>query len=143
MSNRIFTTPNHVIMGVTTVFSTLVHGAAFVAFGGGVFLALSILSSRGKLSADDYLAIVITFAFCMFHCLALIFLLERKNPQRRTYGFSVVTAVLEVIGVPTYALFGLGFYNEPYGFVLLIFAVLMFISLIGNIYCIIRHTLTK
>ncbi len=131
-------------MFITTLYSTIVHGSGFLAFGGGIFLAISRLTDKGKLTADNYLAIIIMFALCMFHCLTLIFLLDEKRSfKRRTYGYSVVTAVLEVIGVPVYTLFGLGFYNMPYGFVLLIFAILLFISLVGNIYCIIRHTLTK
>lgn len=141
--NLLITAPNYVIMAVTTVFSTLVHGAAFLVFGGGVFLAISRLSADGKLSENDYIAIIVSFVFCMFHCLALVFLLEKKSPARRTYGFSVVTLVLEILIIPVYCLTGLGTYNMPYGFVLLAFAALLFVSLVGNIYCVIRHTLTK
>lgn len=143
MGNRLMTTPNHVIMGVTTNYSLIVHGLAFLIFGGGMLYGvLEFYSSKG-FTIDEYIALIIMFWMFMYHTLALIFLLQVNNPRRRTYGYSVVTAVLEVIGVPAYALLGVIFFGKPYIFVVHIFTVLMFISLIGNIYCIIRHTITK
>ncbi len=143
MGNKIYTTPNHVIMGVTTNYSIIVHGLAFLIFGGGMLYGVLKFYSSAGFVVDEYIAIIIMFWIFMFYTLALIFLLQVNNPRRRTYAYSVVTAVLEVIGVPVYAFLGFIFLGKPYIFVVHIFAVLMFISLIGNIYCIIRHALTK
>ena len=143
MGNKIYTTPNHVIMGVTTNYSLIVHGLAFLIFGGGLLYGVLEFYSSAGFVVSEYIAAIIMFWMFMFHTLALIFLLQVNNPQRRTYGYSVVTVVLEVIGVPAYALLGVIGFGEPYIFVVWIFTVLMLISLIGNIYCVIRHTITK
>lgn len=140
--NLLITVPNHVIMAVTTIVSTLFHGGLFLAFGASIFLSFSALSSDGKMSISDYETLVGLFVLCMFHCLVLIFLLER-SPVRRTWGFSMVTLVLEIIIFPFYTLVWLGVIEGTWGHMFLLPAALMLVSLIGNIYCIVRHTITK
>ena len=142
MKNRTMTIPNYVIMGFTTVVSTIFHAILFLSFGGGLFLLFSRLTAHGKPTVDDYAIVVVMFVFWMFHCLALIFLLE-KSPRARTYGYSVVTLVLEVLVCPVYALVGYVNLGMPYGYIVLIFSAMMLVSLIGNIYCVIRHTIMK
>lgn len=142
MRNRIMSTENHVIMAFTSILSAIFHGGLFFTFGGGFFYALSVLSKDGELTADDYIAVIIMMALCMFHCFTFACLLE-KSFKTRTWGYSMVTLVLEVLIIPIYCLLGIGFSDMPYGKLLLLFAVMMFVSLVGNIYCVIRHTLTK
>ena len=79
MKNKTMTIPNYVIMGFTTVVSTIFHAILFLSFGGGLFLLFSRLTAHGKPTVDDYAIVVVMFVFWMFHCLALIFL--QKNLQ--------------------------------------------------------------
>lgn len=142
MRNRLLIIPNHVIMAVTTVVSTLLHGSLFLMFGGCLFLAITTLGNDGNMSVLDYETIIALFALLMYHCLALIFLLE-KSPRTRTWGFSVVTAVLEVVIIPVYALIWLGVIPGTYGYAFIVPVAMMLVSLVGNIYCVVRHTILK
>ena len=142
MFNRLISTANWVIMAATTVISAVFHGGLFFIFGGGIFLALSSLSKNGGIDADGYSAIIIMFVFCMFHCFVFGCLLERTI-RTRTWGYSVVTLVFEVFAIPAYIFVGSANSGMPYGKLLFVFAAMMAVSLIGNIYCVIRHTLTK
>lgn len=142
MRNRLISTPNHVIMGVTTVISIIFHAIMFLAFGTGMLVLYLTVENAGTPTVNDYAAIVLMFVFFMFHTFALICLLE-KSPKRRTYGYSVVTIILEVIACPVYAVLGYMTMGMPYSHVVLIFSAMLLLSLIGNIYCLIRHTIAK
>lgn len=142
MGNRLLTTPNHVIMGVTTVVSTIFHVIMFLAFGLGALVFYAITAGAGALGVSDYAVIIMMFVFFMFHMFAVICLLE-KSPVTRTYGYSVVTIVLEVIAIPVYAIVGYVTMGKPFYQVLFVFSAMLILSLVGNIYCVIRHTITK
>ena len=141
-SSRLLTVPNHVIMAVTTVVSTLLHGLLFLAFGGCMFLAITTLGNDGEMSVLDYETIIALLILLMYHCLALVFLLER-SPLTRTWGFSMVTLVLEIVIIPVYASIWLGVVPGTYGYVFIVPLIMMLVSLVGNIYCVIRHTILK
>lgn len=142
MANRLLTTPNHIIMGVTTVISTIFHAVIFLAYGVGMLLLYATAEQAGTPTAQDYAVIVVMFVFFMIHMFALICLLER-SPQGRTFGFSIITIVIELIVCPVYALGGYMTMGMPYNRVLLVFSAMLLFSLVGNIYCVIRHTITK
>ena len=142
MGNRLISTPNHVIMAVTTVISTIFHAVIFLAYGLGMLLLYATAEQAGTPTAQDYAVIVMMFVFFMLHAFALICLLER-SPRARTHGFSVVTIVLEVIACPVYALAGYMTMGMPYNRVVLVFSAMLLFSLVGNIYCVIRHTIAK
>lgn len=142
IKNKLLVVPNNVIMAVTTVVSTLLHGLLFLVFGGCMFWAISTLGNDGNMSVLDYETIIAFFVLLMYHCLALIFLLER-SPLTRTWGFSMVTLVLEVIIIPVYALIWLGVVPGTYGYAFIVPLIMMLVSLLGNIYCVIRHTILK
>lgn len=142
MRNRLLTTPNYIIMGVTTVISTIIHAIMLLAFGLGTLVLYATVEGAGTPGPKEYTIIVMMFVFFMFHMFAVICLLD-SSPRRRTYGYSVVTIVLEVISCPVYALAGYMTIGKPYSHILLIFSAMLLFSLIGNIYCVIRHTITK
>jgi hypothetical protein len=129
-------------MAVTTVISTIFHAVIFLAYGVGMLLLYATAEQAGTPTVQDYAVIVMMFVFFMLHAFALICLLER-SPRARTHGYSVVTIVLEVIACPVYALVGYMTIGKQFYNVLFIFAAMLLFSLIGNIYCVIRHTIAK
>ena len=142
MGNRLISTPNYIIMGVTTVISTIFHAIMFLAFGLGTLVLYAIDEGAGTPGLSEYAVIVMMFMFFLFHMFALICLLD-KSPRMRTYGYSVVNIVLEVIACPVYALAGYMSIGKSFYQVPLAFSAMLLLSLVGNIYCLIRHTLTK
>ena len=142
--SKIMSTPNHVIMKVTTFFSRVVHALLFLGFGANLFYFIYYFSQHKDIKYGEIIAIAL-FIFWMYHCLSVIFLLEEPKvpPFHRTWGHSMVTVVMEIIIIPVYTLLFLGGFSEKYGYMLLICVLMLLVSMIGNIYCILRHTLLK
>lgn len=142
MGNRLISTPNYIIMGVTTVISTIFHAIMFLAQGAGMLILYTTVEKAGTPDVGDYAAIIVMFVFFMSHTFTLICLLEGA-PRRRSVGYSVVTVVLELLICPAYALVGFLTIGAGFNKVLFIFCAMLLFSFIGNVYCVIRHTLTK
>jgi hypothetical protein len=142
MGNRLISTPNYIIMGITTVISTIFHIIMFLAQGAGMLILYTTVENAGTPDVGDYAAIIVMFVFFMLHTFTLICLLE-GTPRRRSVGYSVVTVVLELLICPAYALVGFLTIGAEFNKVLFIFCAMLLFSFIGNIYCVIRHTITK
>lgn len=142
MGNRLISTPNYIIMGITTIVSMIFHAIMFVAQGIGMLVLYTTVEGVGTPDVGDYTAIIVMFIFFMLHTFTLICLLE-GSPKRRSVGYSVVTVVLELLACPAYALVGYLTLGEELNRVLFVFSAMLLLSLLGNIYCVIRHTITK
>ena len=142
MGNRLISTPNYIIMGITTVISTIFHIIMFLAQGVGMLILYTTVENAGTPDVGDYAAIIVMFVFFMLHTFTLICLLE-GTPRRRRVGYSVVTVVLELLICPAYALVGFLTIGAEFNKVLFIFCAMLLFSLIGNVYCVIRHTIAK
>lgn len=142
MGNRLISTPNYIIMGITTVISTIFHIIMFLAQGAGMLILYTTVENAGTPDVGDYAAIIVMFVFFMLHTFTLICLLE-GSPRRRRVGYSVVTVVLELLICPAYALVGFLTIGAEFNKVLFIFCAMLLFSFIGNVYCVIRHTIAK
>lgn len=142
MGNRLISTPNYIIMGITTVISTIFHIIMFLAQGAGMLILYTTVENAGTPDVGDYAAIIVMFVFFMLHTFTLICLLE-GTPRRRRVGYSVVTVVLELLICPAYALVGFLTIGAEFNKVLFIFCAMLLFSFIGNVYCVIRHTIAK